>query len=580
MARTTLPANVVGTTIDGKYRVDSLLGQGGMGKVFKVTHLQLNKIFALKLMDFEPSAQDAMHVLRFKREAEALAKITHPNIVMVTDFGVLPNEQAPYIVMEYIDGVTLRQLLSTPGKFTERQALQIAKQLCAGLHEAHQQGIVHRDLKPENVMVQQFADGELLARILDFGIAKLTKKSSDGVDNLTGKDIPGTLKYMAPEQLLDQPIDARCDVFGIALIIYEILTGTVAAVMVSKVKPITQLRPDVSERFSEIILKSLSHSPDERPQSALELKRELEAYEQVSSSNATSNNINAAISNATLIHSGPSMDKGTSAQNRNKTSVMQRASDGNLALEPTVILTDPAPRKSWPIVAVLLVIVLAGGGIFGWRYYVEERAKNEKPKIENAAMPKMMSIKGGKFIMGNDKGLDAYAKPEHSVTLAPFQVSKFLVTNRQYAEFVKLTGYRPPQNWNGQISPGADILEKPVTFVTWRDARNYCNWLTQQTGRAFRLPTEEEWEYMARNQKTLEVEEILGTLLEWTDSEFMLYPGAKISHPSPNIKMRSYRGDDGSKESKNSPTTYRGGNHEDYAYGDLGFRVACNEDGK
>src|SRR5262249_17537190 len=147
-----------------------------MGKVYSVTHLQLDKTFALKLLHFNQSDTDPNRVLRFKREAQALAKIHHPNVVMITDFGVIPPANLPYIVMEYIEGVSLRKMLNDKGTFSERRAISITKQICAGLHEAHRQGIVHRDLKPENIMIQQFSEGESIARVLDFGIAKLMKK--------------------------------------------------------------------------------------------------------------------------------------------------------------------------------------------------------------------------------------------------------------------------------------------------------------------------------------------------------------------------------------------------------------------
>src|SRR5262249_31613388 len=133
--------SAIGTVIDNKYRIDSLIGEGGMGKVFRVTHLQLNKTFALKLI----SAVNAKRLLRFKREAEALAKINHPNVVMVTDFG-MTTDDLPYIVMEYIEGVTLYRFCKLEGPLSEKQVVHIAKQICAGLHEAHLQGIVHRDL--------------------------------------------------------------------------------------------------------------------------------------------------------------------------------------------------------------------------------------------------------------------------------------------------------------------------------------------------------------------------------------------------------------------------------------------------
>lgn len=267
---------MVGTQIEGKYRVDKLLGQGGMGKVFKVTHLKLSKTFALKLMHPAQVTANPANLVRFEREAEALARITHPNVVMVTDFGVI-SEQNPYIVMEYIEGISLRKLLKDEGQLSERQAINITKQICAGLHEAHRQGIVHRDLKPENIMIQIFDDGERMARVLDFGIAVMKESSSP---TLTEDWSMGTLKYMSPEQMYGVPLDARSDIFTICLMIYEMLTGVVPIAMMGKVAQLCELRPSVTPTLGEIVHRGISLDVSARQRTVLELKRELETVEQ------------------------------------------------------------------------------------------------------------------------------------------------------------------------------------------------------------------------------------------------------------------------------------------------------------
>lgn len=271
---------VLGTVIDGKYRLDSLIGLGGMGRVFCATHLQLNKTFALKLMNFP--AHNSPQLVRFKREAESLAKIRHPNVVGVTDFGII-TDHTPYIVMEYIEGISLRTMMEDKGFLTERQALLIAKQMCAGLYAAHLQGIVHRDLKPENIMIEQLADGEILVRVLDFSIAKLLQLGDNEEDISEHEELIGTIKYMTPEQFLGNAVDARSDIFGICMMIYEMLTGVVPAATVSLARPLKELRPDISPRLNEIVHKGLSPLAINRQQSALELKRELEGLELIAS---------------------------------------------------------------------------------------------------------------------------------------------------------------------------------------------------------------------------------------------------------------------------------------------------------
>ncbi len=270
---------MLGSTIEGKYRIDRLLGAGGMGKVFKATHLNLNKTFALKLMHFS-GASDPTNLARFRREAEALAKISHPNVVMVTDFGVLQPENIPYIVMEFIEGRTLREVLSKDGPLNVRKTINIAKQICAGLAEAHRQGIVHRDLKPENIMIREYDESELIARVLDFGIAKFAQPSAE-MDETAATGMTGTVKYMAPEQFFGLPIDHKADIFTLCLIIYEMLTLAVPPVMLGKFKLPSELVPGITSKMDEVILKGLAQVSQERYESIHDLKKELEAVEQM-----------------------------------------------------------------------------------------------------------------------------------------------------------------------------------------------------------------------------------------------------------------------------------------------------------
>lgn len=275
-------STMLGSVIEGKYRIDKLLGAGGMGKVFKVTHLNLNKTFALKLMHFS-GASNPTNLVRFRREAEALAKIAHPNVVMVTDFGVLQSEKIPYIVMEFIEGRTLRELLSKEGPLSVKKTISISKQICAGLAEAHRQGIVHRDLKPENIMIREYDENELIARVLDFGIAKFAQQSTEVEDITAASGLTGTVKYMAPEQFFGLPIDHKADIFTLCLIIYEMLTLAVPPVMLGKFKMPSEIVPSITPKMDEVILKGLAQVSQDRYESIHDLKKELEALEQIAS---------------------------------------------------------------------------------------------------------------------------------------------------------------------------------------------------------------------------------------------------------------------------------------------------------
>ncbi|MEW6730601.1 MAG: bifunctional serine/threonine-protein kinase/formylglycine-generating enzyme family protein [Acidobacteriota bacterium] len=554
---------VSGTIIDGKYRVDSLMGRGGMGKVYRVTHLQLNKIFALKLMTFSVNDTDPSRVMRFKREAEALARIHHPNVVTVTDFGITP-EHVPYIVMEFIEGHSLRELLNKHGRLSQQQTIHIVKQICAGLHAAHLQGIIHRDLKPENIMIEQLADETMMVRVLDFGIAKLVQKHDENLTN--GEELLGTLKYMSPEQFLGAPIDARADIFGICLITYEMLTGIVAPAVMSLARPVVELRPDTSPRLNNIILMGLSQSPEERPQTALELKRELEVLEHEAVVEAV---LEESLGSGEGTQTSKYMAIPTARNRRVVNSIRPEA------YNIVEVQRSPSTHRYWLIAATLLLVA---GGLIGWRIYptFNIRLQGETlPKISPTAIPEVIMIRGSKFIMGSNRG-DDFAQPEHLVEVEPFQVGRFLVTNRQYAEFVKLGNYRPPSHWQSHTPPN-DILEQPVTNVSWRDANSYCNWLTAQTGQAYRLLFEKEWEYLARNSTKFGVNELAKRFNEWTDTEFYLYPGSKIKMGNTANRVRILRGLVGAQG--NDQITFRHWAFEDFTNTNLGFRVAYKATG-
>lgn len=546
----------IGDVIDEKYRIDSLLGEGGMGKVFRVTHIKLDKTFALKLMHFNQSAQTEAgenQILRFKREAEVLAKITHPNVVMITDFGVLPSSNLPYIVMEYLEGKSLRQILKDTGTLSEPEAIDIAKQIAAGLHEAHTRGIIHRDLKPENIMVQKFADGSISVRVLDFGIAKLMGKAAEdsSAKDLTGSDLTGTLKYIAPEQFFGLPVDARTDVFNIGLIIYEMLTGVVPPVMMGKYKSLTDMRPGATQQLSDLIASSLKQDPDERPQSALDFKKELEKISQAFVKEDLEKELSSVLE-------------------------IQKMNTQQIAT-----LEAATPKKRSTGIVIGLTLALVAGGAFGvWKFTHNESTTQPNGvtlvKIPESAIPATVYIKAAKTLIGDDRA-DEYSRPMHEVELKAFKISKFLVTNRQYAEFVKQTKHQPPPHWNSP-SPPADALEKPVVNVSWEDAKAYCIWLSQGTDKMFRLPTEQEWEYVARNATKFGVEEIAITNTEWTSSELSLYPGSrlKLTQELINAHTMVFRGKD--LNSGKGDIFYRGYQPKNYIATDLSFRVACDAD--
>ncbi|HEY9784950.1 MAG TPA: protein kinase [Candidatus Obscuribacterales bacterium] len=276
--------NMVGKVIDGKYEIQSVLGEGGMAVVYKAYQTKMERTVVIKLMQgWLLSNKNAVE--RFEREAKLTAKINHPNIVTVFDCGVL-NGKGPYLVMEFIKGESLGDKIARQGALPFATAANIIIQICRGLQEAHSAGIIHRDLKPDNILLQDRTDRPDWVKIVDFGISNLVQGSKRLTK--TGKMV-GTPEYIAPEQLKDKPIDIRTDLYAVGIILFEILTGRVPfegesaeAILMKHLleppPPLSQVRDDLGDStpFDDIIQKALKKNPDDRYQTATELRLDVE----------------------------------------------------------------------------------------------------------------------------------------------------------------------------------------------------------------------------------------------------------------------------------------------------------------
>jgi serine/threonine-protein kinase len=284
---------LLGTTIDGRYEVMELLGQGGMGHVYEVRHIALDRRFAMKVLRRD-LARDGELALRFIQEAKATAAIVHPNVVEITDFGRLA-EGAPYFVMELLVGQTLGRVLKAGGPLPARRAVRIVQQVAAALAAAHAAGVVHRDLKPENVfLVGGAAESSVRddVRVVDFGAAKIV-----GSSRVTREDVVfGTPHYMSPEQASGQPVDHRADVYALGIIMYEMFTGrvpfeadTYMGVLTQHmfVQPVPPSHVSPAARalgaLEEVTMICLAKKPEERYASMEELSASLRAIIDVKS---------------------------------------------------------------------------------------------------------------------------------------------------------------------------------------------------------------------------------------------------------------------------------------------------------
>ena len=212
---------MTGQVVAGKFEILSQIGSGGMSIVYKARHLQLAKVVALKILK-SSRLQNAKDIQRFQKEAQAATALNHPNIVGVREFG-LDDSSHPYIVMDYVDGSALSDLIKDKALSCER-ALQIGSQLCAALAHAHEKGIVHRDMKPENVLIGRSADGSELPMIVDFGIARIIDEEQRSRLTQTG-EVFGTPAYMSPEQSRGNPVDRKSDIYSLGCMLYEMLSG-------------------------------------------------------------------------------------------------------------------------------------------------------------------------------------------------------------------------------------------------------------------------------------------------------------------------------------------------------------------
>ena len=270
------PQSLVGKLIAERYRVEKLLGVGGMGSVYRASHVQLRKTFALKVLHQEMTRFPEA-VARFEREAIAASRIEHGNVAAATDFGRL-EDGTFYLILEYVEGESLRERLYRDKRFTPQFTLHVARQIAEALKAAHAHNIVHRDLKPENVMLVSRPGSPIKVKVLDFGIAKVPLEGTQEGITAIGS-VLGTPSYMSPEQCAGRSIDARSDLYSLGIIIYEAINGrmpfvaedALALLSHHMASPPAPMNSDVPPKIADIIASLLEKDPNNRVQSAQEL---------------------------------------------------------------------------------------------------------------------------------------------------------------------------------------------------------------------------------------------------------------------------------------------------------------------
>lgn len=280
---------MIGLTFDGKYRLDEKLGVGGMGTVYRATHLLIDRPVAIKVLNSR-FVEDEAAQIRFRREARAAGRLQHANAVTVTDFGTTTDGYV-YIVMELLEGRTLREVLAHDAPLDTARAVSLMLQISAAVGAAHEAGIIHRDLKPANIFIVQRPSTPASVKVLDFGIAKLAAEALEEDDRMTLTQVGvmiGTPRYMSPEQCDGVQLTPASDVYSLGIILYEMLTGitpftgsTPLAVAMkhssSPPRPPSEIVGTIPPAIESVVLHALEKNPNDRPANADEFRRELYA---------------------------------------------------------------------------------------------------------------------------------------------------------------------------------------------------------------------------------------------------------------------------------------------------------------
>jgi beta-lactam-binding protein with PASTA domain/predicted Ser/Thr protein kinase len=330
------------SVLGDRYRIEARIGAGGMAEVFRGFDPVLNRTVAIKVL-LPQFARDTSFVQRFRREAQAAARLNQPNIVAVYDTGA--DDGTQYIVMEFIEGRTLGEFLSSGRKPTPVQAAEIAQKICAALTAAHAVGVIHRDIKPGNVMVTR----EGTVKVMDFGIARVMGPETAPQTSA----VLGTASYLSPEQAQGSPVDARTDIYSLGAVLYEMLTGrppfmgeTPVAVAYKQVNetPVvpSQLNPDVPARLDAVVMKALSKNPSNRYQTAEEFSADLGRVIKGQDVEATPLMAGAVAGAATQVIARPQQT----------------------AVLPPTEAPKGSGRKVWLgiLIGILVVAILGGGG--------------------------------------------------------------------------------------------------------------------------------------------------------------------------------------------------------------------------
>ena len=477
----------------GRYLFQQAIGEGGMGVVYRALDTHLDSDVAIKVL--VPGREtDGVFLKRFQREAQSMARLTHPNLVKVMDYG--EQDGMVYLVMPYVAGGTLAKL-SRPMPASRAAALLIP--VARALGYAHSLGMIHRDVKPSNVLLTE--SGEPM--VTDFGIAGLMDAAETEQITKTGSGV-GTPAYMAPEQI-KKDYDHRVDVYALGVVLYELVTGQqpfkgdtpLDTLVKHAMEPLPlprEVNPDVAPEVEAVIVKALAKQPAQRYQTMEEFAQALQGMMSGAAQSVP-----------------PVMLEQTGAADENATvdDLATPASLGDLRVSRSKQRrAEPRKLKFWMIGAGGIVVLGLIWGVFTRLNRAEappiqeieptaelasvgptESLESAPVTVSNIDGMEMVYVPAGDFVMGSETG-DADEKPVHTVYLDAYWIDKYEVTNAQYKQCVADGGCVQPSNTT--LYKDSNYSYYPVVYVDWNEAKDYCTWV----GR--RLPSEAEWEKAAR----------------------------------------------------------------------------------
>jgi eukaryotic-like serine/threonine-protein kinase len=500
---------MIGQTLNQRYKITVAHGVGGMGEVFLAIDEKSGQQVAVKVLARHLTLHEES-LERFRREAETLRQLKHPNIVGFVD--AFEHERQYVIVMEYVPGGSLHDLIKQ-GPLAVERARKIALDLCDALIRAHGLNIIHRDIKPENVLIDE--DGT--PKLADFGVARLSESTRM---TRSGTQV-GTPYYMAPEAWEGKPLDVQADIWSLGVVLFEMLTGQVPfsgdtpmevmnKVRTIPVPNIKKLRADVPQGLAAIITRMLMRDKKRRYPTVRHLSADLEVSNDQKVDKQRPGNLPwiigaAVITLIALFMVQPLIRRFTSLPVATSTSTLSPSTPVPQTLTPLTATLTPTSLPAQPVVPAVGDVTLS--------------ARDGMP---------LHYVPGGSFLMGSVAG-DEDENPIHQVTLDPFWIDETEVTNRMYAlcvadgncrepidksSFTRATYYEDPQ-----------YLDYPVIWVSWDDAIAYCSWAQRK------LPSEAEWEFVARWQ-----------ILANGEGQALTYPWGDIG---PNSNLLNFNSDVG-----------------------------------